>query len=131
MGRAQQTPRAAAQDAVQGDSTVADAPVVDVRLAEATSADAGAAATDTTAWFVYVVECADGSLYTGIAKDVAARLAQHNDGQGARYTRGRAPVRLLHVEEAVDRGAALRREHAIKRLPARAKRALPRMSAPK
>lgn len=75
-------------------------------------------------WRVYVVECADGTLYTGIATDVEARLARHNDGKGARYTRGRRPVRLLHVEEVADRPAALRREHAIKRLTVGEKREL-------
>jgi putative endonuclease len=75
-------------------------------------------------WRVYVVECADGTLYTGIATNVDARLARHNDGKGARYTRSRRPVRLLHVEEVPDRPAALRREHAIKRLTAEEKREL-------
>lgn len=79
-----------------------------------------------TAWHVYVVRCADGTLYTGIARDVGARIATHNEGAGARYTRGRRPVHLVHVEPAADRGAALRREYAIKRLPAAAKRALAR-----
>ena len=50
------------------------------------------------AWFVYVVRCRDGTLYTGIARDVVARIAKHNEGKGARYTRGRGPVRLLHKE---------------------------------
>ena len=50
------------------------------------------------AWFVYLVRCRDGSLYTGIARDVNARVAAHNQGRGARYTRGRRPVALLHVE---------------------------------
>lgn len=75
-------------------------------------------------WQVYMLECADGSLYTGIARDVGARLAAHNDGRGARYTRSRLPVRLVHVEPAADRGAALRREYAIKRLATTEKRAL-------
>lgn len=76
-------------------------------------------------WFVYVVECSDGTLYTGIARDLDARLARHNEGAGARYTRSRRPVRLVHVESAPDRGTALRREHAIKQLPASAKRRPP------
>ena len=75
-------------------------------------------------WRVYVVECADGSLYTGIARDVASRVEQHNRGTGARYTRGRLPVRLVHVESAADRGAALRREYQIKRMSAAEKRRL-------
>jgi putative endonuclease len=74
-----------------------------------------------TPWFVYVLRCRDGSLYTGVTTDVAARLAAHNDGQGARYTRGRGPVELVYVEPQDDRGAALRREAAIKRLSRAAK----------
>lgn len=72
-------------------------------------------------WAVYLVRCADDSLYTGIATDVARRLAEHNSGTGARYTRARGPVTLLYQEPAVDRSAALRREAAIKRLPRRLK----------
>ena len=49
------------------------------------------------AWFVYVVRCRDGSLYTGISRDVAARVRQHNQGKGARYTRGRGPVAVIHT----------------------------------
>lgn len=76
------------------------------------------------AWYVYVLRCADGSLYTGVTTDVAARLATHNAGKGAKYTRGRRPVRLLYRERAADRGAALRREHLIRRLPRADKRRL-------
>ncbi len=72
-------------------------------------------------WFVYVVQCRDGSLYTGIARDVSARLEKHNAGQGARYTRGRGPVRLVHLERKRSQSAALRREAAIKALPRKAK----------
>lgn len=72
-------------------------------------------------WFVYVVRCRDGTLYTGISRDVDARLAKHNQGKGARYTRGRGPVALLHAEVAATYGAALRREAAIKALPRQAK----------
>jgi len=68
-------------------------------------------------WAVYLVRCADGSLYTGVATDVARRVAQHNAGTGARYTRSRRPVTLVHQEPAADRPAALRREHALKQLP--------------
>lgn len=75
-------------------------------------------------WQVYMLECADRSLYTGIARDAAARLAAHNRGRGARYTRARLPVRLVYVEDAADRGAALRREYAIKQLGTTEKRAL-------
>lgn len=75
-------------------------------------------------WWVYVVRCADGSLYTGVARDLAARIAAHNAGRGARYTRGRGPVTVIHQEPASDRASAQRREAAIKRLPAAAKAAL-------
>ncbi|MBA3521365.1 MAG: TIGR02453 family protein, partial [Gemmatimonadales bacterium] len=68
------------------------------------------------AWFVYLAECGDGSLYTGITTDPGRREPAHNAGRGAAYTRARRPVRLVHVEPAGDRGAALRREAAIKRL---------------
>jgi putative endonuclease len=76
------------------------------------------------AWWVYVVRCADGSLYTGVARDLAARIAAHNAGRGARYTRGRGPVTLVYQEAADDRASAQRREAAIKRLPAAAKAGL-------
>lgn len=82
-------------------------------------------------WRVYVVECADGSLYTGIARDVTARVAQHNEGAGARYTRSRLPVTLVHVEPAPDRSAALRREYEIKQMPAPRKRQLVAASHPR
>lgn len=75
-------------------------------------------------WSVYIVRCADQTLYTGIARDLSQRIAQHNAGTGAAYTRARRPVILVHQETAPDRGAALRREAAIKRLPVAAKRAL-------
>jgi len=65
-------------------------------------------------WSLYIVRCADGSLYTGIAKDVEARVVQHNNGRGARYTRGRGPVTLVYREVAGSHGDALRREYAIK-----------------
>jgi len=68
-------------------------------------------------WFVYVVRCADDSLYTGISTDVSARIAAHNAGRGARYTRARLPVRLVHVENKKTRSTALKREAAIKALP--------------
>ncbi len=67
-------------------------------------------------WFVYVLRCRDGSLYTGISNDVAARVARHDAGKGAAYTRARRPVALVYQEPAADKGAALRREAAIKGL---------------
>ena len=67
-------------------------------------------------WFVYVVRCRDGSLYTGISTDVEARVARHNAGDGARYTRARRPVQLLYVERKRTQSTALRREAFIKSL---------------
>ncbi len=75
-------------------------------------------------WSVYILRCADGTLYTGIAKDVDGRLASHNDGVGAKYTRSRLPVRLVFREEVGDHGAALRREIKIKAMAAGEKREL-------
>jgi putative endonuclease len=67
-------------------------------------------------WFVYLARCADGTLYTGIAVDVAARIAAHDRGRGARYTRGRGPLVLCAVRRCGSQGDALRLEHALKRL---------------
>lgn len=63
-----------------------------------------------------MVECADGSLYTGWTTDLEERIKTHNSGQGAKYTRSRLPVKLVYFEEAEDRSAALKREAAIKKL---------------
>jgi len=71
-----------------------------------------------------MVRCSDGSLYTGITKDVESRVSQHNAGRGAKYTRARRPVELVYRETAGDRGAAVRREYAIKRLRPVAKKKL-------
>jgi len=65
---------------------------------------------------VYVLECADGSLYTGYTTDVERRVAEHDAGEGAKYTRGRTPVELRHVERFDSRSAALSREHEVKSL---------------
>ncbi|RLA48534.1 MAG: GIY-YIG nuclease family protein [Gammaproteobacteria bacterium] len=74
-------------------------------------------------WHVYVLQCADGTLYTGIARDLQKRLLQHNGAQagGPKYTRGRRPVQLMWSDTAADRGAALQREAAIKKLSRRGK----------
>lgn len=72
-------------------------------------------------WWVYMVRCADGSLYCGVARDVDARVAQHNAARGAKYTRGRLPVTLVWRERQPTRGDALRRELAVKRLTRPAK----------
>lgn len=74
--------------------------------------------------FVYMVECADGTYYTGWAVDLDARLAAHNAGTGARYTRGRRPVRLVYWERMPDAASALRREAALKRMSRAQKRRL-------
>ena len=66
--------------------------------------------------FVYILECADGSLYTGWTTDIEDRVATHNSGSGAKYTRSRLPVKLVYFEEAENRSAALKREAAIKKL---------------
>jgi putative endonuclease len=68
-----------------------------------------------SAWFVYLVRCADGSLYCGIARDVPARIAQHDAGKGAKYTRGRGPVALVAKRRVKTKGDALRLEAAVKR----------------
>src|SRR5690348_1855824 len=75
-------------------------------------------------WFVYILECADGSFYTGIAKDVERRCRQHESGKASRYTRSRRPTRLVFRETHASQGAALRREAAIKALKRREKQTL-------
>ncbi|WJF89423.1 GIY-YIG nuclease family protein [Paraburkholderia bonniea] len=75
-------------------------------------------------WFVYLIECVDNSIYTGITTDVDARFHKHLNGTGARYTRSRKPVRLLASFECADRASASRAEYWIKRLSASEKRAL-------
>ncbi len=67
-------------------------------------------------WRVYIVKCADGSLYTGIAKDLENRIKAHNAGKGAKYTMRRRPVTLVYSEEAENRSQASQREYAIKQL---------------
>lgn len=73
-------------------------------------------------WFLYLIECKDGSIYTGIAVDVHARYAAHQKGKGARYTRSRPPRRLLAIVEYPDRSTASKAEYAMKRLSALEKR---------
>ncbi len=67
-------------------------------------------------YYVYLLRCADGTLYTGFTNDLARRLAAHNAGRGAKYTRGRRPVELVYWESFSNKSSALRRECAIKRL---------------
>lgn len=75
-------------------------------------------------WQVYLLRCRDGTLYAGATNDLAARLARHASGKGARYTRSRLPVELVYAVRVRDRSAALRREAAVKRLDRPAKLAL-------
>lgn len=67
-------------------------------------------------YFVYILRCGDGTLYTGTTDDVERRFAAHSAGKGAKYTRGRGPLELLYREECADKSAALKRELAIKKL---------------
>ena len=67
-------------------------------------------------WYVYMLRCGDGSLYTGITDDVEKRLAAHRLGKGAKYTRGRGPLELVYTEEQQDKSSALKREYEIKQL---------------
>lgn len=78
-----------------------------------------------TPWFVYVVRCVDGTFYTGVATDTARREKEHNESpKGARYTRARRPVRIVHQEEYANRSEACARESAIKQLSRAEKEAL-------
>ena len=76
------------------------------------------------AYFCYILECSDGSYYTGWSTDPQRRLLEHNAGRGGRYTRSHRPVQLVYVEQVADHAAALRRERAIKALPRAKKNAL-------
>ena len=73
-------------------------------------------------WFVYLIECRDGSLYTGITVDLAARFEAHRAGRGARYLRAHPPRRMLAAEACADRAAASRAEYCIKQLTPTRKR---------
>ena len=75
-------------------------------------------------WYVYILRCGDGTLYTGVTDNVPRRLAAHRAGRGAKYTRGRGPLELAYTEEVPDQSAALRREAAIKKLGRREKEQL-------
>jgi len=75
-------------------------------------------------WFVYILRCADGTLYTGITNNLTRRCEQHNDGTASRYTRSRLPVVLVYQEEPTTKGKALKQELAIKALSRKAKEAL-------
>lgn len=75
-------------------------------------------------WTVYILRCADNTLYTGITDDLDRRIALHNAGKGAKYTRGRGPVSICYREHCEDKGQALRREYEIKSLSRERKLAL-------
>ena len=75
-------------------------------------------------WYLYILRCRDGSLYTGITTDVEKRFEAHQSGKGAKYTRGRGPLELVYRETCGDHSAALKREAAIKRLTREQKQAL-------
>lgn len=75
-------------------------------------------------WYVYMLRCGDGTLYTGVTDNVPRRLAAHRSGKGAKYTRGRGPLELVYMEKVLDRSAALRREYQIKTLTRREKEQL-------
>lgn len=76
-------------------------------------------------YYVYMLRCADKTLYTGIARDVGKRLREHNEGQrGAKYTKARRPVTLVYTEPAADRSAALKQEHQLRQLTRAEKQAL-------
>lgn len=82
------------------------------------------------AFFCYLLQCADGSFYTGWTTDPPRRERQHNAGRGARYTRTHRPVKLVYVEEVADKSAALKRERALKRLSHAQKARLASRAAP-
>ena len=82
-------------------------------------------------YYVYLLRCADDTLYCGITNDVEARLAAHEAGTGARYTRGRGPLELVLTRRCRDKGSALRLEYKIKQLDRRAKLALDRAALTK
>ena len=75
-------------------------------------------------WVCYLLRCADDTLYCGITNDMEKRLAAHNAGEGAKYTRGRLPVSVVYSESCEDKSAALKREMKIKRMSRSAKQAL-------
>ena len=86
-----------------------------------------AAASD-VGWVVYMLRCADGSLYTGITTDVSRRCDQHNAGTASRYTRGRLPIRLVYEEDVTSRSLALKREAVMKALSRMEKESLIRVA---
>lgn len=80
--------------------------------------------TEDKKYYVYIIECSDNSLYTGYTTDIDARITRHNEGLGAKYTRGRLPVLLRYVEVFDSKSGALKREYAIKQLTKKQKLSL-------
>jgi putative endonuclease len=80
-------------------------------------------------WYVYILRCRDGSLYTGIATDVERRIADHLANKGAKYLRGRGPLKLVFKKQVGKKGRALKVEHQVKRLPRYKKEALVKTGA--
>lgn len=72
-------------------------------------------------WYLYILRCKDGTLYTGITTDVEKRFHAHQSGKGAKYTRGRGPLELVYREECADHSSALKREIAVKAMPRKEK----------
>lgn len=72
-------------------------------------------------WVVYILRCSDDTFYTGITTDLEARLKKHNEGGGAKYTRGRTPCQIVFTEQHPDKSSAAKRESAIKKMPSRKK----------
>lgn len=79
---------------------------------------------DKQPWYLYILRCGDGTLYTGITDDIPRRLAVHASGKGAKYTRGRTPLTLVYQECLADKSSALKREYAVKQLSRQEKLAL-------
>jgi putative endonuclease len=79
-------------------------------------------------WVVYMLQCSDNSLYTGITNDLPKRVEAHNKGKGARYTRGRAPVSVVYQQDCDSKSDALKKEISLKKLPTEKKRALCQLS---
>lgn len=104
---------------IRGETGVNDKKEVNARRTKGTSKET---------WFVYIVRCKDGTLYTGIAKDVSRRCEQHNAGTASRYTRSRLPVSVEYQEGCVTQSLALKREAAIKAMSRQDKDALIRLS---
>ena len=80
-------------------------------------------------WYLYMVRCRDGSLYTGIATDVESRLADHRANKGSKYLRGRGPLKLVFKKQIGEKGRALKIEHIVKNLPRHKKEALVKTGA--